>query len=148
MIFAQTRFMNTPGRWLTSQRGITLIEFLIGLVLVGVFIYFVAPRHGHGDPRGAAARAQLGHFKAALAAYKVDHGFYPPGPNGLRDLVVPPKNDQSWKGPYFQSIPLDPWGHPYHYSCPGTRSPAAFDLACAGPDGQLGTADDIVSQAP
>ncbi len=36
----------------------------------------------------------------------------------------------SWRGPYLQSIPLDPWGEAYHYRCPGLHGP--FDLYSSG----------------
>lgn len=42
----------------------------------------------------------------------------------------------------MESIPVDPWGTPYVYQCPGTNG-RAFDLFSAGPDKKVGTADDI-----
>jgi general secretion pathway protein G len=74
----------------------------------------------------------------------VDTGTYPNGQDGLRALVVQPTNVTSWRGPYLESdIPLDPWGHPYIYEYPGKLHPSGYDIVSMGPDGQLGTADDI-----
>ncbi len=55
-----------------------------------------------------------------------------------------PARTACWHGPYLQSdIPLDPWGHPYVYQYPGKLNPSGYDIISMGPDGQLGTADDI-----
>ena len=43
-------------------------------------------------------------------------------------------------------LPNDPWGMPYYYSYPGSRTPDGYDLWSAGPDGANGTQDDIYNQ--
>ena len=32
-------------------------------------------------------------------------------------------------------MPLDPWGNPYQYACPGTHNPDSYDVWSLGPDG-------------
>ena len=44
-----------------------------------------------------------------------------------------------------KEIPLDPWGNPYIYECPGKRNTAGYDLSSMGPDGRAGTDDDITN---
>jgi hypothetical protein len=45
---------------------------------------------------------------------------------------------------YLKELRSDPWGHPYaQYTGPG-----GYAVVSAGPDGQLGTADDIYSVVP
>ena len=39
--------------------------------------------------------------------------------------------------------PVDPWGTPYIYRCPGQHNVDTYDLVSPGPDLQEGTADDI-----
>jgi hypothetical protein len=34
-------------------------------------------------------------------------------------------------------------GHKYFYECPGKHNPDSYDLFSAGPDGRIGTDDDI-----
>lgn len=57
----------------------------------------------------------------------------------------PPANARSWHGPYLEGLPKDPWGHDYLYECPGRHNPVAYDLLSPGPDGLLGTDDDITN---
>jgi len=52
-----------------------------------------------------------------------------------------------WNKPYLdnmQTLKMDPWGHPYIYKYPSDHG-QDFDISSAGLDGQVGTADDIVS---
>jgi general secretion pathway protein G len=86
-----------------------------------------------------------------LEAYKADTGSYPTTAQGLialRKLPAGLKNWKDWKGPYVdplkvKDVPLDPWGHPYHYRSPGLHNPATYDVWSVGPDSADGTADDI-----
>jgi general secretion pathway protein G len=73
----------------------------------------------------------------------VDIGYYPPGTNGLLELVQQSNGATNWQGPYLEKFPVDPWGNRYTYECPGWHNTNAYDLFSAGPDGRLGTADDI-----
>ena len=77
-----------------------------------------------------------------LEAFKVDNGFFP---LNLQDLITPPKNARNWHGPYVDKLAVDPWGHPYIYTCPGKHNTNGYDLFSAGPDGKPGTDDDIVN---
>jgi len=36
-----------------------------------------------------------------------------------------------------KDIPLDPWGKPYVYECPGRHNPASYDLYATDPDGNV-----------
>jgi len=103
--------------------------------------------HRGESARIIAAHTQISHFKTALAAFEVDNGHFPSGRNGLQALLAPPSDAIDWKGPYLEEIPLDPWKHPYLFECPGKHSPFPFDITSMGPDGQLGTSDDISNWA-
>jgi len=97
--------------------------------------------------RSAAVKADVMKLETALEAFRVDTGRYPTQIEGLQTLIQPPSNAPVWRGPYVKMIPRDPWGKPYLYVSPGQRHPDTFDLSSAGPDGRLGTADDIVNWA-
>jgi general secretion pathway protein G len=79
-----------------------------------------------------------------LNAFEVDMGYYP---KSLVELIQQPRSTgaQNWHGPYLDSdaIPKDPWGNEYVYGCPGKHNPSSYDVSSAGPDGQMGTDDDI-----
>jgi general secretion pathway protein G len=94
--------------------------------------------------RVQATQTQLKAFAQALDMFEVDNGYYPKGANGLNDLVVQPRNASNWHQ-YMDKIPLDPWGHPYTYSCPGKHRANSYDISSAGPDGQTGNEDDITN---
>lgn len=131
-----------------ADRGFTLIELLLVLVILGVLAAIVVPKFAGRteQARITAAQTQIATFGTALDAFEVDNGYYPKGRNGLQDLVVQPSDAPNWRGPYLKGdVPLDPWGRPYIYECPGRHNPSGYDLMSMGPDGREGTEDDITN---
>jgi general secretion pathway protein G len=132
----------------SSRGGFTLIELLLVLVILGVLAAIVVPKFSGRteQARITAAQSQISTFSTALDAFEVDNGYYPRGRNGLSDLVVAPRDAQSWRGPYLQKdIPNDPWGNAYIYESPGKNNPSGYDISSMGPDGQANTDDDITN---
>jgi type II secretion system protein G len=84
-------------------------------------------------------------LSAALDFFYRDTGRYPSADEGLPALVMPPPAANGWHGPYLKRVPTDPWGFPYYYQYPVQDDDGGVDFAVvsAGPDGKLGTADDI-----
>ena len=145
--------MKTPGLRRKAGRqnraGFTLVELLLVLVILGTLAAIVLPKFAGRteQARITAARTQLATFATALDAFEVDNGYYPKGSEGLKDLIIQPRDAVNWKGPYLRAteIPLDPWGNPYVYECPGRHNPNGYDLMSMGPDGRPGTEDDITN---
>jgi general secretion pathway protein G len=123
-----------------SRAGVTLIEMLVVVTIIGLFAMLVAPRMlQRGDvARAVAARAQINSFMTALGTYKLDTGLFPSTEQGLQALRTRPANLNLWAGPYLpQEIPLDPWGRPYVYKYPGEHGDEP-DVISYGADGQPG----------
>ena len=135
----------TENRRPLRRAGFTLIELLLVLVILGVLAAIVVPKFAGRteQARQAAAKTQVSSFATVLDAYEVDNGFYPKGKSGLNDLVQASRDAKNWRGPYLKEVPKDPWGNNYVYECPGKNNPTSYDVSSMGPDGQMGTEDDI-----
>jgi general secretion pathway protein G len=132
------------------RAGVTLIEMLVVLMIIGLFAALVAPRlfRKTDTARVTAARAQINAFMTALGAYKLDTGTFPTTEQGLQALRVRPAGVNQWDGPYLpQDIPLDPWGRPYVYKYPGEHGdePEIISYGQDGQPGGEGMNADIVS---
>ena len=119
-----------------SQRGFSLIEIILVVVLIGGIVAFAASRILGGGDRAKVnlARAQVQTLAAKVDQYEMDTGGLPPS---LDALVGNSANAVGWLGPYAKPAELkDPWNHDYVYRVPGEGR--AFDLLSLGKDGQPG----------
>jgi general secretion pathway protein G len=126
------------------RRGFTIIELLVVVLVIGLLAGFVAPAvfQHVGTAKDAVARSQIEMLGAALDAYRLDNGRYPPTEQGLEALRREPMTAPTaanWRGPYLRrEVPLDPWGNAYVYRSPGEANPHAYDLLSYGADGMPG----------
>jgi general secretion pathway protein G len=124
---------------LRDQRGFTLLELLVVLVVLGLLAGIVAPKYFNqlGRSEIKVARAQIEGLSKAIDIYRLEVGRYPSTEQGLGALVLAPSDEPKWAGPYLQkTIPQDPWGHEYVYRSPGEYGD--YDLLSLGKDGQPG----------
>ncbi|HEY5782160.1 MAG TPA: type II secretion system major pseudopilin GspG [Lysobacter sp.] len=119
-----------------AQRGMSLIEIIIVIVLIGAVLAFVGSRVLGGKDRGDynIAKAQVQTLAGKVESFQMDTGRLPAN---LQELVTQPSDASGWLGPYAKEAELkDPWGHPIEYRTPGESG--AFDLVILGKDGKIG----------
>lgn len=132
------------------QRGFSLIEIMVVLVIMGVLAALIVPNlmDRPDQARATAARNDVGALMQALKLYRLDNGQYPSASQGLRALVEKPTAapvPNNWR-PYLDRLPNDPWGKPYHYLNPGTNGEIdVFSLGADGEPGGEGSNADIGS---
>ncbi|TWB09663.1 general secretion pathway protein G [Nitrospirillum amazonense] len=126
------------------QRGFTLVEVLVVLVIIGLLGLLVAPNlvARLGRAKGEAAQAQINTLVSAVDLFYVDMGRYPTSDEGLEALMTAPGGDANWRGPYLRKRQalVDPWGNPYRYKVPGQHG--AYDLYSWGSDNKEGGEGD------
>jgi len=122
-----------------AQRGFTLMELLVVLVILGLLMGLVGPRlfNALGGAKTKTAGLQIKDLEQTLEMYKLDVGHFPSTEEGLEALMKKPGNASGWNGPYLKSdVPLDPWNREYHYKYPGEHG--EVDIFSYGQDGQAG----------
>lgn len=126
----------------TLQRGFTLIEIMVVVVIIGILGALVVPKlmGKPGEARVIAAKSDIAQIMQALKIYKLDNQRYPTTEQGLKALVEKPSSGPAangWKsGGYVDKLQKDPWGNPYQYLSPGVKG--EVDLFSLGADGQPG----------
>jgi general secretion pathway protein G len=125
---------------LHRERGMTLIEILVVLVLIGIVLGIVGGNFiGKGEKAKAdAAKIEIGQIGQTLDLYKLEIGRYPTTQEGLQALIAAPAGVASWNGPYWKksTVPKDPWGNEYKYVSPAQSAP--YEISSFGADGKEG----------
>ena len=134
--------MQTPRRTRRPPRGMTLIEIMVVVTILGLIAAAVAVNvvGQFGEARVKQAKTDLKTLENCLDLYKLDKNTYPSTEEGLDAVVKAGKCKAGLK---------DPWGHPYIYLFPGQVHSDGYDIKSYGADGQPGGDGenaDIVNQ--
>jgi general secretion pathway protein G len=120
---------NRTGRAL--QRGMTLIEIMVVITILGLIAAAVAVNvvGQLDDAKVKQAKTDLHTLENCLDLYKIDKGRYPTTEEGLQALVTAGKCKAQLK---------DPWKNDYVYLYPGQVHADGFDIKSYGADGAAG----------
>jgi general secretion pathway protein G len=127
-------------RILKNQRGMTLIEIMIVLVILGTIGTVLVNQVNKNlkKSRVQQARILISETGKALDQFFTDCGFYPTTDQGLQALVQPPagRTCSNW-GPesYLKRVPKDPWGNELVYTSGDGQK---YTLVSLGADRQEG----------
>ncbi|ADO49181.1 type II secretion system major pseudopilin GspG [[Enterobacter] lignolyticus] len=131
------------------QKGFTLLELMVVIVILGVLASMVVPNLMGNKERADKQKAvsDIVALEGSLDMYKLDNHRYPTTEQGLQALVTKPEvspipSNYRADG-YIRRLPQDPWGNEYLLASPGEHG--AVDVFSAGPDGEANTADDITN---
>ena len=132
----------------SQNRGFTLIEILVVVVILGILGAVVVPQlmSRPDQARLQAAQTDLKNLDAALEVYRLDNFQYPSSEQGLEALVTKPSGFPEPKNyapdGYIKKLPTDPWGSPYIYERDGNNV-VLFSLGADGQEGGEGYNQDI-----
>ncbi len=119
------------------QRGMSLIEIIIVIVLIGLVLTVVMSRVLGGADSGKVkiTQTQIAGIAEKIERFEMDTGRRPAS---LQELVSQPANAAGWLGPYAKAAELkDQWGHDLFFQAPG-REGRPYDLGSFGKDGKPG----------
>lgn len=127
-----------------AARGMTLIEIMVVLVIIGLIATAVGVNvvKQREEANLSKAKSDVQNIASqGIDAYRVMRGRYPSTEEGLQVLV----KEGFLRANNDQGTLTDPWGKEYVYLYPGQKNADAYDVKSSGPDGQPGTQDDIVN---
>ena len=129
--------------------GFTLMEIMAVLIIIGLLAALVGTQAFKQVKRAQleTTKANLKTLHSAILQFYADTGRYPTEEEGLIVLIEQPADVENWdpEGYLEQTeIPKDGWNHEFIYE----RFPESgkqFVIRSAGPDGEAGTDDDLLS---
>ncbi len=140
---------SNPSHRLSRQAGMTLVELLVVLVILGLIAGLVGPRvlDQLGGAKSKTAAVQINDLEQGMELFKLDVGRFPNEQEGLAALVEKPASASGWNGPYLKErkVPKDPWGNGYLYKYPDENGDLQiYSLGADGAEGGEGENADVM----
>ncbi|MBL4910440.1 MAG: type II secretion system major pseudopilin GspG [Alteromonadaceae bacterium] len=130
-----------------QQAGFTLLEVMVVIVILGILASMVVPNLLGSQEKANVQKAvsDINALETSLTMYKMDNYKFPTTEQGLDALVnetdIEPLPRRFQEDGYIKRLPQDPWGSEYQLLNPGEHG--KYDVFSMGPDGEVGTEDDI-----
>ncbi len=131
-----------------KNKGFSLLEIMVVIVIMGLLAAMVVPNvMGSLDEANITkVKTDIRELEKALKMYNMDVKRYPTTDQGLQALVEKPTSAPVPKkyhsDGYIEKLTEDSWGSAYYYKMPSDHG-LKYDVFSAGPDGEVGTCDDI-----
>jgi len=118
-----------------NRRGFTLAEVMVVIVIIGLLATLVVPNvlQKLAKANVVKAKADIHTIALAVTGYAVENGGREP--ESIDALITPDANGHTYLD--RETLPTDPWGHPYVYEPPPAGSDR-FRVISFGKDGQPG----------
>jgi general secretion pathway protein G len=132
-----TALLPSPAR--TSERGFTLVEIMVVIVILGLLATLVVPNimASSDEAKVGKANSDVNMLADQVRMYYVKQSRLP---ESLEELVTKDEKGNSM----IERLPTDPWNTPYELVEGDTRR--EFEVISCGPDKSQGTDDDISSK--
>jgi general secretion pathway protein G len=116
-----------------GTRGMTLIEILVVLAIIGLIMGGVAIMafNAFDDSKQKAAAKDIANLASSVEMYRLSKNKCPKSVQDLKAAGI------------IARVTKDPWGNDFVIKCPGEHG--AVDITSNGKDGEAGTEDDINS---
>jgi general secretion pathway protein G len=123
-----------------SQRGFTLIEIMVVVVIIALMstVVIVNMTGRVDDAKITRVKQDIRSLDTMLTLYRLDNNKYPTTEQGLDALMHKPVDPSvtNWKEGGYGKVVRDPWKRPYLYESPGKNGD--YDLYSLGADGEPG----------
>jgi general secretion pathway protein G len=142
-----TRSPAKASSWSNADDGITVLELMVVLVIMGLVgvVATVQVTQQLDRAKVDVAILQLRQIQGDLELFRIDTGRYPTAEEGLTVLLADTGSTDGWRGPYVRSKQqlVDPWGQVISIRS-DSGSTAIVSTGADGKRGGSGTSSDIV----
>ena len=137
---AMTQYSHHSSSACANQRGFTLVEIMVVIVILGLLATLVVPNimGASDEAKETKAKTDCAMIAGSVRSYYVKNSRLP---ETLEELAT--KDDRGRS--VLEELPVDPWNTPYELIPGDTRRD--FEVISCGPDLSQGTEDDISNKA-